>query len=133
MTYDIKRKEFTGEHVFIYELDLDYCSETYGIGDCEAGAHEVSVDIVTVDDFAIGATITGNTSGATGTITNISGTSPAYTFTYTKTSGFDFVNDETFLCCWRWRRLRDSGNEKSGAKTCCWPAVGQSDGLAIKV
>lgn len=36
MTYDSKRIEYAGEHIFIYELDLDYCTLTSGVGPCTA-------------------------------------------------------------------------------------------------
>lgn len=95
MSVASERAKFSKEHIYITKISVPRCTLSYGVGSCQAGTHEVSVDIVTVDDFAIGATITGDTSGATGTITAIAGSSPSYTFTYTKTSGFDFVNDET--------------------------------------
>lgn len=95
MSFDSEKIKFDKERIYIVEVDVPRCLLTYGVGACKAGEHEVVTDVITVDDFAVGATITGNTSGATGTITNISGSAPTYTFTYTKTNGIDFDDGET--------------------------------------
>jgi len=36
MTYDSRRREYSKEHLYVVELDLEYCSLTSGIGPCTA-------------------------------------------------------------------------------------------------
>jgi len=90
MSFDSKRIEFSREHFNLVEIDLDYCSNTFGVAPCVGGVRAITTTAVSVDDFTVGDEIEGGTSGAKGNITNIAGTAPTYTFQYRITNGIDF-------------------------------------------
>ena len=87
MSFDSEKIKFEKERIYILEVDVPRCLLTYGVGACQAGAHQVVTDVITIDDFSVGATITGNTTAAKGVITEITGSAPTYTITYTKSNG----------------------------------------------
>lgn len=90
MSFDSEKLKFGREHIYIAELDLDYCSLTYGTGDCLAGIRSIVTTFVSVDDFNIGDEIEGQTSGAIADIVDILGSAPTYTFHYRITNGINF-------------------------------------------
>lgn len=87
MTYDLKKTEFDREHIYIVELDLDYCSLTFGQSPCTAGTKSIRINNITNDSFNVGDTLTGNITSATGTIRSVTAISGGYLITYTPTSG----------------------------------------------
>lgn len=90
MTFDAKRIEYANEHIYVVEIELDYCSNTFGVLPCVGGVRSITTTAVSVDDFNIGDEIEGGTSGAIGDITAISGSDPTFTFEYRITNGIDF-------------------------------------------
>lgn len=90
MTYDAKRASFDKEHIYVVEIDLDYCSLDFGEGYCLGGERSITTDTVSDLAFATGDRIEGQTSGAVGYITDITGTAPNYTIKYRRTSSNDF-------------------------------------------
>jgi len=90
MAFDNKKAEFAREHIYIVEIDLDYCSLTFGAGNCVGGIRSITLTAVTVDDFSAGDEIEGATSGAVATIESVSGSSPTYTIEYRVTNGINF-------------------------------------------
>lgn len=98
MSYDNKRQDYSKEHFYIIELDLDYCTLTFGNSPCTAGTKSLRIDGITNDSFNVGDTLTGNISSATGTIRSktIISFGTAYLFTYTPTGG-TFQDAETIF------------------------------------
>lgn len=90
MTYESKITDFSKEHIYVVELELDYCGYEYGVDQCSAGLWEMGMFTISVDDFNVGDEIEGDLSGAVGIISAISGSSPSYTFEYTSTNGLNF-------------------------------------------
>lgn len=90
MTYDQRRQEFNREHIYIVELDLDYCSLTFGSAPCTGGIRSIVTSAVSVNDFNVGDEIEGGTSGAIAEIESVTGTSPTLTISYRTTNGTDF-------------------------------------------
>lgn len=90
MSFDSKRIEYSREHIYIVELELDYCSNTFGVAPCVGGVRSITTTAVSVDDFNVGDEIEGGISGGIGDITAISGSDPTLTFEYRITNGIDF-------------------------------------------
>jgi hypothetical protein len=92
MSYESKILEYDKEHIYIVEVELDYCSRSFADGTCVGGERSIVTIAVATDDFSVGDEIQGNASGAVGYIVSISGTSPTYTFNYRITNGSDFTS-----------------------------------------
>lgn len=90
MSFDSEKIQMGREHIYVVEIDLDYCSLTFGTGSCVGGDRTITTTAVSVDDFSVGDEIEGGTSGAIGIILTKTGTSPTYTFKYRITNGIDF-------------------------------------------
>lgn len=90
MTYDASRASFDREHIYVVEMDLDYCSLDFGSSYCMGGERSIITTAISVDNFNVGDVIEGQTSGAIGYITEITGTNPAYTIKYRLTGLSDF-------------------------------------------
>ena len=90
MTYENKITQFDKEHIYVVEIDLDYCSLTFGAGACVGGKRSVITQSISVDDFSIGDEIEGGTSGAVATVEGYFGASPTKTMQYRVTNGIDF-------------------------------------------
>lgn len=97
MTYETSRASFNKEHIYLVELDLDYCSREYGVSDefsivrCVAGEFTMGMTgTVSAPDFNIGDEIEGALSGAVGTILDI--LDSGATIKYVITNGVQFRN-----------------------------------------
>lgn len=90
MSFDSKKIEYAREHFNLIEIELDYCSNTFGVFPCVGGNRTITTTAVSVDDFSVGDEIEGATSGAIGEINEITGSAPTYTFSYQLTNGIDF-------------------------------------------
>ena len=92
MSFDSKKTEFGKEHINIVEVDLDLCDLTYNVGACLGGFRKIITTAVGTDDFAVGDTIQGSdATPAVAIITEITGSSPTYTFQYRLTNGINFT------------------------------------------
>lgn len=90
MSFDSEKIKFGREHIYICELEIDYCSLTFGVPPCFGGVRRITTTAVSVDDFSNGDEIEGGTSGAVATIVKKTGSSPTYTFSYRITNGIEF-------------------------------------------
>ena len=68
MAYDIKRKDYSREHIDIVEVKLDYCSRTYGSAPCTASHFFMVITTTEGDKFRVGDTITGSTTSLEGVV-----------------------------------------------------------------
>lgn len=89
MSYENKAKEFDREHIWIIEMDLEYCTRAYSSNPCLAGVWLVNRSAIT-GTFTAGQSVTGGTSGATGVLFQVD------TFAYYQldSGSVQFVNGE---------------------------------------
>lgn len=95
MTYEAERVSYSKEHVYIVELDLDYCGLEYGVTDefsvvrCVAGEQTMGMlSAVSAPDFNVDDEIQGALSGAVANITAI--LDSGNTLQYKVTNGIQF-------------------------------------------
>ena len=89
MSFDAKKIEFSREKFEMVEIDLDYCSLTFGTGNCVGGEWQLTVASVTGTND-IGDEIEGGTSGAIAILTD-GGTTP---WKYRISNGIQFTGTE---------------------------------------
>ena len=54
MTFAAKRIEYVKEHIYVIELELDYCSNTFGVLPCVGGIRLIVTDSVSNINFSDG-------------------------------------------------------------------------------
>ena len=112
MSFDSRKKDFGREHIYIVEMDLDYCNNTYQTSPCLAGIWQMGVSGIT-GTWDVGDTFSGGTSLAEGVIVE-SGATP---WDYRITNGIQFTGTET---------LTNTSQTGSASKTVAAP-VAQGD------